>query len=160
MRFKAVPQSHDERVVETRAYTFFVLNYVFLVVFADETLQHDFHRVELSVPERTHQVDLAEAADGQTLAHLVLAETQLIGELEAVEGGLAGEDAVPDGDLVVEEQIALGRLEADHLRSLEGGVGVAVVEQVLEYLEVEDVGEVLVVDAGGQLDLEEGAAIV
>lgn len=160
MRFKAVPQSDYERVVETHAYTFFVLNYVFLVVFADETLQHDFHRVELSVPERAHQVDLAEAADGQTLAHLVLAEARLIGELEAVEGGLAGEDAVPDGDLVVEEQIALGRLEADHLRSLEEGVGVAVVEQVLEYLEVEDVGEVLVVDAGGQLDLEEGAAIV
>ena len=50
MGFEAVPESHDEGVVEPRANTLLVLYDVFLVVLTNKPLQHHLHRVELSVP--------------------------------------------------------------------------------------------------------------
>ena len=88
MGFEAVPEPHDEGVVEPRANTLLVLDDVLLVVLADEALQHHLHGVELPVPQRTHQVHLAEPPDRQTLAHLVLPQPPLVRELHAVERAL------------------------------------------------------------------------
>ena len=62
--------------------------------------------------------------------------------------------------MVVQQQGPLGRLPPHHLRRPQQGVGLSLVEEVLEYLEVEDVGQVFGHYAGGQLDLEQSAAIV
>ena len=62
--------------------------------------------------------------------------------------------------MVVQQQVPLGRLPPHHLRRPQQGVALSLVEQVLEYLQVEDVGQVFGHDAGGQLDLQQSGAIV
>lgn len=49
----------------------FVLNYVFLLIFADKSLKHHFHCIELTVSKTSHQVNLTKATDGQTFTDLI-----------------------------------------------------------------------------------------
>lgn len=72
MSLETVVQFNYKWVVQHRHYRLLVLNYVLLLVLADESFQHHLHRVELPVSETSHQVNLAKTTDCETLADLVL----------------------------------------------------------------------------------------
>jgi hypothetical protein len=109
------------------------------LVLADESLQHDLHGVELAIAETAHEVDLAEAPNGQTFADFVFFEPSLSQIFQAVERGLLSQHALADRNLVVEQDIVVGGFEAHDLSSFEDRVAVAHVEKVAVYFLMENV---------------------
>jgi hypothetical protein len=101
MRLETVVEFDDERVVQHAADVLLVLDYTLLLVLVYETLQHHLHRVEVTVTQTAHQVDLAESADCETLADLVTLQPALGGVLETVEGSPPIEHALTNRDLIV-----------------------------------------------------------
>lgn len=142
--FEAVIELDDKGMVEHWVDHFLVLNDIFLLVFWDELFQHDFHCIELSVTQASHQVHFTEASNGKALADLILFESAFRYVLDAVEGGFFGEDAFTDGDLVVKNGVLIHRFEGDDLSRFEEGIWVMHVEEVLVDFFVEDVRQVFV----------------
>lgn len=127
-------------MVEHGANRLLVLNDVLLLIIADESLQHNLHRIKLSIPKASDQVDLAESSNGQTLANFILFEPTISHVFQAVKGCLFGEYALPDGDLIVKEQVLVDGLKTNDLCSFEEWVVIPHIEEVAVDFLMENVG--------------------
>lgn len=144
-----------EGVVQLRADILLILHDVFLLVLADELLQHHLHRVELPVLETADQVHLAEPSYRQALADLVLLQPALAHELHAVETHLLRlQSPLTDRYPVIQQQVPMRRFEPDHKCSLKHRIGISIVSEVAVDVLVEEERQVLGLDADGQSHLE------
>lgn len=161
MRFEAVVELDHKRMIELRTDVLFVLNNVLLLVLADELFQHHLHRVELSVLQTAHQVNLAESSDSQALADLILLQPSFSHEFYAVKAHLLRlKRPFPDRNPVIEQQVSMRRFEPDHKCSFEDGIAVFILQEMAIDVLMEEVRQVFGLDADWQLDTQRRSLVV
>lgn len=144
MCFKAMIHPNNERVVKLCTDFLLVFDDIFLLVLANELLEHHLHGIKLSVAQAANKIDLAKTTDSQALEHLILLEPSFCYKLYASKGHLlCFQPSLSDWNAVIKQQIAVSWLEANHKGSLEERIGVFILKQEAEDMLMEDIGDVL-----------------
>lgn len=105
MSFETVIEFNDERMIQHCHNRLLVFDNIFFLIFANKAFQHDFHGIELSISETSHQINFTKTSDGQTFADFIPFETTLRHVFQTVEGSLSGENTLTNRDLIVKEDI-------------------------------------------------------
>lgn len=100
-------EANHERMTHHGTDLLLVFNYASLLILQDELLQHDLHRVELPIFERTHQVDLRKSTNCQTLQHSVPLQSLRLLQVDAAPAPAPLHAPLPHRHPILQQQVAI-----------------------------------------------------